>query len=116
MSESRRSMLSIGVFFIIAVIAILLYATSAVTDWLNIFPIILVLYGVWMLVDAGMRTQNPQKYERSAVEMGELGVLLLAFGGAWLLWRTNWLYSVVVILFVLGAIAILASMRRSKKP
>ena len=112
MSESRRQLLSIGVFFIVAVVAILLYATKVVPDWLNIFPIIFLLFGVWMLVLAAMRAQNPQKYEREPFGTLEMGVLLMALGGAWLLWQANWLYSVALVLFVLGAVAIVSAMRR----
>jgi hypothetical protein len=112
MSESRRQLLSIGVFFIVAVVAILLYATSVVSDWLNIFPIIFLLFGVWTIILAAMRAQNPQKYEREPFGTLEMGVLLIAIGSAWLLWRTNALYSVAIVLFVLGAVAIVAAMRR----
>ena len=112
MSEGRRQLLSIGVFFIVAVVAILLYAAGAFADWLNIFPVIFILFGGWLLVLAGIRAQNPQKYEREPFSTLEMGVLLIALGGCWLLWRTNVLYSLVLILFVLGAIAVVAAMRR----
>jgi hypothetical protein len=114
LSESRRQLLSIGVFFIVAVVAILLYATKVVPDWLNIFPVIFILFGVWILVLAAMRAQNPQKYEREPSGTLEMGALLMALGGAWLLWRTNAIYSIALALFVLGAITIVAAMRRKK--
>ena len=65
MSESRSQLLSIGVFFIVAVVAILLYAAKVIGGWLNIFPSILLLFGVWILALAVMRAQKSQKYERS---------------------------------------------------
>lgn len=114
MSESRRQLLSIGVFFIVAVVALLLYATKLVPDWLNIFPIIFILFGVWMLALAAMRAQNPQKYEREPFGTLEMGVLLMTIGGAWLLWQTNYIYSIALVLFVLGAVAIVSAMRRKK--
>ena len=114
MSESRRQLLTIGVFFIIAVVAIVLYAAKAFTDWLNIFPLILILFGVWLLILAGIRAQNPQKYEREPFGTLEMGVLLMALGGAWLLFKTNAIYSLALILLVLGVIAIVAALRRKK--
>jgi hypothetical protein len=114
MSESRRQLLSIGVFFVIAVVAILLYAVKVFADWLNIFPVIFVLFGVWLLILAGIRAQNPQKYERGPFGTLEMGVLLMALGGAWFLFKTSALYSLALILLVLGAIAIAAAMRRKK--
>jgi hypothetical protein len=116
MSESRRQLLSIGVFFIIAVVALLLYAAKVFVfaDWLNIFPTIFILFGVWLLILAAMRAQNPQKYERTPFGTLEMGIILMALGGAWLLFKTSYLYSLALLLLVLGAIAIVAALRRKK--
>ena len=114
MSESRRHLLSIGVFFIVVVVALVLYAARAVTDWLNIFPLVFILFGAWLLVLAGIRGQNPQKYERQPFNTLEMGVLLMALGGAWLLFKTNPIYSLALILLVIGVVAIVAALRRKK--
>ena len=112
MSESRRQLLSIGVLFIVTVIAILLYAGKAFHDWLNIFPTIFILFGIWLLILSYLRAQTPQKYERSPFGTLEMGILLIALGGAWLLFRTSYLYSIALILLVLGIIAVVSAMRR----
>jgi hypothetical protein len=112
MSESRRQLLTIGVFFIIIVVAILLYPTNVTHNWANIFQLILVLFGVWILVLAAMRVQSPQKYERSAYSTVQMATLLMALGGAWFLWGYSWIYSVALLLLALGAIAIASAMRR----
>ena len=83
-------------------------------DWLNVFPLIFVLFGVWLLILAAIRAQSPQKYEREPFDTLEMGVILMALGGAWFLFRTGVLYSLVLILLVLGAIAIVAALRRKK--
>jgi hypothetical protein len=114
MSESRRQLLSIGVFFIVAVVAIVLYAAKAFADWLNIFPLIFILFGACLLVLAGIRAQNPQKYEREPFGTLEMGVLLMALGGAWLLFKNGFIYSLALILLVLGVIAIVAALKRKK--
>jgi hypothetical protein len=112
MAESRRQLLSIGVFFIIIVAAILLYAAQVITDWTLIFPIIFVLSGCWTLVLAALRSSSPQKYERGAFSTMGLGLLMIALGGAWYLFAYNALYSLALILLVLGALAIAAALRR----
>jgi len=112
MSESRRQLLSIGVFFIVVVVAILLAAANLIGNWLNVFPTIFILFGVWFLVLAALRAQTPQKYERSAFGTVEMGVLLIAVGGAWLLFRAGWYYSLALLLLALGVIAVVAAMRR----
>jgi hypothetical protein len=111
MAESRRETLSIGVFLIIIVVAIILYVASLI-DWTLIFPLILVLSGCWTLVLAGMRAANPQKYERGAFSTVSLGLLLIAVGGAWYLFAVNPLYSLALVLLVLGALSIAAALRR----
>jgi hypothetical protein len=112
MSESRRQLLSIGVLFVVVVVAILLYAAKVFADWLNIFPTIFILFGIWLLILAVLRAQTPQKYERSPFGTLEMGILLMALGGAWLLFRTGVLYSIALLLLVLGLIAIIAALRR----
>jgi hypothetical protein len=112
LAESRRETLSIGVFLIIIVVSIMLYAAQVITDWTLIIPVVLVLSGCWTLVLAGMRASNPQKYERGAFSTMGLGLLLIAVGGAWYLFAFNALYSLALILLVLGALAIAAALRR----
>ena len=112
MSESRRETLSIGVFLIIIVIAITLYATQMIKDWTLIFPLILALSGCWTLVLAGIRASNPLKYERSGFSTLSLGLLLIAVGGAWFLFGFNPLFSLSLILLVFAALAIAAALRR----
>ena len=104
--------MTIGVFFIIVVVAILLYPANVTHNWANILQLIVVLFGVWMLVLAAMRAQNPQKYERSAYSTVEMGVLLMAIGGAWFLLSYSWIYSVALLLLALGVIAIVSALRR----
>jgi hypothetical protein len=112
LAESRRETLSIGVFLIIIVVSIILYAAQVIADWTLVFPLILVLSGCWTLVLAGIRASNPQKYERGAFSTMGLGLLLIAVGGAWYLFTFNPLYSLALILLVLGALAIAAALRR----
>jgi len=112
MSESRRQLLTIGVFFIIIIIAILLYPANVTHNWWNILQLIIVLFGAMMLVLAGLRAMNPQKYERSPYSTVQMGVLLMAIGAAWFLFGYNWIYSIALLLLVLGVIAITSAMRK----
>ncbi len=111
MSEGKQQLLTIGVFFIIAVVAILLFVANIIS-WTLIIPVVLVLFGIWMLVLAAMSRANPQKYARDTFSTVSMGVLLIAIGGAWYLFPINWLYSLVLILLLCGAVAIAAAMRR----
>jgi len=110
-SESRRQLLTIGVFCIILVVAILLAAT-AIISWGVFVPLVLALLGVWLLGLAAMRGTNPQKYERGSFSTAIMGFLLVGAGGAWYLFSYNWLYSVAVLLLVAAGTAIAAALRR----
>jgi hypothetical protein len=111
MAESRRQLLSIGVFLLIIVAVILLFAFTII-EWILIIPLILVLSGCWLLVLAGVRSSSPQKYEQSAFNTMSLGLFMIAVGGAWYLFGINWLYSLALIILVLAAIAIAAALKR----
>ena len=112
--SGRRQLLTIGVFFIIIVVAILLNPLGVVKNWWNVLQLIIVLFGVWMLVLAALRAQSTQKYERSPYSTVQMGVLLMAVGVAWFVWGYSWIYTVAVLLLALAAIAIASAMRRSK--
>ena len=111
MAEDRRTLLSVGAFFIILVVSLLL-ALQVFNDWTLTFPLLLLLFGVWMLALAGMRGSSPEKYARSAFSTMSLGLILIAVGGAWYLFSYGWLYSLIVILLVFGAIAVVAALKR----
>lgn len=108
-----RGLLSIGVFLVIIVVSVLLWQPlRIITDWLLILPLIILFSGLWAVILAGMRSSVPQKYERGAFSTFSWGLLLVAIGGAWLLYGYGWYYSLIVILLVLAGIAIVAAMKR----
>ncbi len=113
MSESSRQLLSIGVFFIAVVVGILLYAAGLIS-WTLIAPVVLLVFGCWMLALAGMQGNKPIKYERGGFGTAALGLCLIAVGGAWFIFAFTGgiLYAVVVILIVLAALAIVAALKR----
>jgi hypothetical protein len=77
MSESSRNLLTVGVFIITIVVAILLYA-AAIIDWTSIVPVVLLLSGLWLLALGAMRGSKPVKYERSAFSTIALGLVATA--------------------------------------
>jgi len=106
----KRGLLSIGVFLIILVVCIILVPLGL--NWQLVPPLIIALYGCWTIVLAGIRASNPQKYERGPFSTFAWGLLLVAIGGAWFAYSIEPLYSLAIILLVLGALAITAALRR----
>jgi hypothetical protein len=109
--SANRSLLSIGAFLVILVVAIILVPLGLITWWM-VLPLIIVLCGCWLVALGGMQSSNPQKYQRSAFSLFGWGFLLIAVGGAWFLYSFGWYYSLAVVLLVLGALAIVAAFRR----
>jgi hypothetical protein len=109
--ESNRTLLTIGVFFLTIVVAVLLYAAGLI-DWTLIAPVVFLLTGLWMLVLGAIRMGKTAKYERSPFSTMALGLVAIAVGGAWFLFSYNWLYSLVIILLAVAALAIAAALQR----
>jgi hypothetical protein len=110
-SGSNRTLLTIGVFFLTVVVAILLFVAGLI-DLTLIVPVVFLLTGLWMLVLGAIRMGKSIKYERSPFSTMALGLVAIAVGGAWFLFSYNWLYSLVVILLVVAALAIAAALQR----
>jgi len=113
MSESNRDLLTIGVVILTVVVAILLYAAGLI-GWTLIAPVVLLIFGIWMLALAAKRSSNPLKYERGGYGTMALGLCVIAVGGAWLIFAFTGsiLYAAVVILMVFAALAIATALRR----
>ena len=108
-----RNLLTIGALFVIVVVSILLYVPANVlTQWWMVLATMIVLFGAWLIVLAGMQRSNPEKYGRGAFSYFGWGLLVIAIGGAYFLYYTNPIYSLVLVLLVLGAVAIAAALRR----
>jgi hypothetical protein len=112
MNESSRQLLTVAVFLVAIVVGVLLYA-AALISWLLIFPVVLLVFGCWMLVLSYMQSNEPVKYARSPFSTAALGLSLIAVGGAWFLLDVtgNILYALVLVLLVLAALGIAAALR-----
>jgi hypothetical protein len=111
-NDSSRQLLSVGVFFIAVVVAILLWATNLI-DWTLTFPVVMLVFGCWMLALAAMQSNKPIKYAQGPFGTAALGVALIAVGGGWFLLSItgNILYALALVLIVVAALAIAAALR-----
>ncbi len=113
MAEGKdRGLLSIGILLIVVVVSILLHTPLNLISWYLIPPLVLMLFGLWILVLAGIRALRPIKYERGAFSTFAWGLLLIAIGGGSFLLEINWVYTLVTILLVLGVLAVAAAFRK----
>lgn len=111
MAEARRQLLTLGALLISIVVGLLLVP---IVGWGLVAPVVLLLFGLWMVALAFIRGSSPQKYERSSFNTLSLGTLLIAVGGAWamLVLGFSWVYSLAIILLLFAALAIAAALKR----
>jgi len=115
MPQRQLDLLSIGV--LVVILAILLVAFGPTGEWDKILSLTVALCGLWIVTLAGIRAKSPQKYERGAFSTFVMGILLLAVGGAWFIniETGNLLYSVVLLLIVVGVLAIASALPSLRK-
>ncbi|MGQ9459909.1 MAG: hypothetical protein ACUVRA_01575 [Candidatus Bathyarchaeaceae archaeon] len=107
MPRRPLGLLSLGVLAVIVAVCLLVKWPK----WDEIFFLVIAFSGVWIVVVAGIRAVSPEKYERGAFSTFGWGTMLIAIGGAWFLARINLLYSVALLLIVIGVLAAAAALR-----
>jgi 1,4-dihydroxy-2-naphthoate octaprenyltransferase len=112
MNESNRQLLTVAVFLVAIAVGVLLYA-AALISWVLILPVVLLVFGCWMLALAYMQSTSPVKYARGAFGTMALGLTMIAVGGAWFLFDItgNALYALALVLLVLAGLGIAAALR-----
>ncbi len=116
----QYEMLSMGALLVIAA-ALLVAFSQGLLRIDEVFALIIMIYGIWTMILAGIRVMNPEKYGRGAYSTLVMGVLLTAVGGAWEfhIRFENIIISIALILVVIGILAVasaLPSFRQRKEP
>lgn len=117
MAKLPLGLLSIGVFVIIIAICLTAFAVNFI-NMDGIIPLILTFYGVWLMVVAGIRVKNPEKYARGAFSIFAWGILFTAIGGSWYLYvlgPENWILSIILVIVVFGILIVAAALRSWQK-
>jgi len=107
-------MISFGALLIIVAISLLLYTPLGVIEFEMITPLILFLFGLWIIGLSGFKAARPARYERSAFSTFAWGILITALGGAWFLYGVNWVYSFVLLLLVIAVLIIVSTFKPKK--
>jgi hypothetical protein len=107
---AKMDVLSAGVIVIIIAICLLLYTPLGYIDISMIPSLIIALVGIWIMILAGAKAKTPSKYGRTPFSIFGWGALLTAVGGAWFL-SFSWIYSLALVLIIVGILAVLAALR-----
>jgi hypothetical protein len=116
MSKSQRGLLNLAVLLVIAAVVII-FGGLTVISWWEVVPLIIALYGCWFIVFAGVGTRYQSKYTRSAFSTFGWGMLLAAIGFGWYLnvRGLSWIYTVAVVILLLGVLGLVAALRTPRK-
>ena len=114
MAKLHLGVLSFGVFLIIVAFWIAAWLLAIITP-ANIVPLILLSSGVWIIVVAGLKAMKPEG-EGAFTNFG-WGMLFIVLGGALYLVNNGMdpVYTVVFVLALIGALAVVAAVRSSRK-
>jgi hypothetical protein len=116
MSKSQKGLVNLAVLLVIAAVVIIL-GGLAVISWWEAIPLIIAFYGCWFIVFAGIGTRNQSKYARSTYSTFGWGMLLAAIGFGWDLnvRGLSWIYTVAVVILLLGILGLVAALRTLRK-
>jgi hypothetical protein len=114
LAKFQLGVLSLGVFLIIVAVWVAAWLLEFVEP-VNIVPLVLMSSGVWIVVVAGLKAVSPEK--EGAFSNLSWGTLFIVLGGS--LYMINMgmepLYTVVFVLVLVGALAVVTALRSSRK-
>ncbi|MFQ6068630.1 MAG: hypothetical protein ACE5KD_03705 [Candidatus Bathyarchaeia archaeon] len=115
MTRIHLGLLTFGVFLIIVAVWIAASVLAIITTK-NLVPLILLSSGVWTVVVAGIKTVIPEENNGAFSTFG-WGMLFIVLGGSWYLNNVGMPieFTVVFVLLLLGALAVVTALRVSKK-
>jgi len=98
---------------LIVAICLIAYGAHYITRVDEVFSLTIALYGVWVMILAGIKRPNQEKCERGTFNTFASGILLTAIGGAWFLniQTAQWVYSLALVVLVLGILVVVAALR-----
>jgi hypothetical protein len=109
--------LSIGVLVVILAISVSLHATAILYNLSEVFALTFLLFGLWIMVLAGIRASSPEIYGQGAFNIFSGGVLISVLGVVWFLYLRDLLigYLLPVLLAVIGILVAVAGIRAWRK-
>ncbi len=107
-------LLSFGAFLIVVAVwtAALAYGVIATE---NLVPLVILSSGVWVVIVAGLKLARSK--EAGAFRAFSWGMLFVVLGGAMYMMNQgmNAVYTVVLVLLLIGALAVVAALRSSRQ-
>ncbi len=118
MPKRPLGLLSFGVLVVVIAVLLIALETGYIKGWHELLSLVLVSYGAWIIILAGIRAKAPEKYERGASSTFIWGFLFVAIGGVWYLnirGLINLILALALILAGIGILAVVLALRMWRK-
>ena len=117
MPKRPVAVLSLGILVVILAVSAIAFAANMLVDVSEIFSLTLILFGLWILVLAGIRAINPEEFGAGAFNAFSGGILIIVLGVVWLLYvRALFVdYLFPALLLVIGILVAVVGIRAWRK-
>jgi len=117
MPKRPVGVLSLGILILILAISASAFAAKTLVDIFEIFSVTLILFGLWIIVLAGMRSINSEQYGGGAFNTFSGGILMATLGVVWSLYIRGLLvdYLFPALLLVVGIMVAIAGIQAWRK-
>jgi len=117
MPKKPIAVLSLGILIVILAVSAAAFAANVLINISEIFSLTLVLFGLWTMVLAGIRTVNPEEFGAGAFNTFSGGILITTLGIAWLLYVRGLLveYLLPALLLIVGILVAIVGIRAWRK-
>jgi len=117
MPKRPVGVLSLGILIVVLAVSAAAFAVNILVNLSEIFSVTLVLFGLWIIVLAGIRAANPEQYGGGAFNTFSGGILITILGAVWLLYVRELLveYLLPALLLVVGILVAVTGIRAWRK-
>jgi uncharacterized membrane protein YqgA involved in biofilm formation len=117
MPKRPVGVLSLGILILVLAVSATAFVAKMLVDVYEIFSLTFILFGLWIIVLAGIRAVNPEQYGGRAFNTFSGGILITTLGVVWLLYVRAFLvgYLLPALLLVVGVLVAVAGIRAWRK-
>ena len=117
MPKRPVGVLSLGILILVLAVSIAAFAANMLVNISEIFSLTFLLFGLWIIILAGIRATNPEEYGGGAFNTFSGGILTTTLGLVWLLYARALFvnYLLPAFLVVIGILVAIAGIRAWRK-
>ena len=116
MPKRPVGVLSLGILILVLAVSIAAFAATLISVY-EILSLTFILFGLWVIIFAGIRAINPEQYGGGAFNTFSGGILLTTLGLVWLLYYRGVAvnYLLPAFLVVIGILVAVTGIRAWRK-